>query len=68
MSAPNTDSIGITYGISGRQPVTQFDPSQPVVWSVPGSGTYYMVIEIASHDEVTRSRIIYAVALYAPRS
>jgi hypothetical protein len=65
--APNTDSISITYGRSGRQPVWRFDPLQPVVWPVPGSGTYYMFIEIASHDEWTQSRITYAVALYAPR-
>jgi hypothetical protein len=65
---PNTDSVTITYGRSGRQPVSRFDPLQPILWPVPGSGTYYLFIEIESHDDRIRSRITYAIPLYAPRS
>jgi hypothetical protein len=65
---PGTDSVSITYGRSARQPVVIFDPLQPIFWPVPGSGTYYMFIDIASHDDRTTSWIRYAVPLYAPRS
>jgi len=65
---PNTDSVAVTYGRSGRQPVWRFDPLQPISWPVPGSGTYYLFVEIASHTDRTQSRITYAVALHAPRS
>ena len=61
----STDSVIISFG---RQPSQSFDPSQPIVWRVPGSGAYYFFLTLQSHDEFAWTRTTYALPLYAPRS
>lgn len=60
----NTDSVFIGYG---RQPSVESRTRPTVIWPIPGSGTYYMTITLAWHDEFTTSHATYLVPLWVPR-
>jgi len=61
----NTDSVFIGYA---RQPSTEYSTRPTVIWSIPGSGTYYMNITLKWHDEFTTSEATYLVPLWVPRT
>ncbi len=60
------DSVDAVYVSYGRQPGTAY--STPVVLStLPGSGTYDMIVTVKSHDEFAWHEVTYLVPLWVPR-
>ena len=51
----------------GKQPGTEFSSRPEIVWPLPGSGTYRMIITLKWHTELAAGTTTYAVALYVPR-
>jgi hypothetical protein len=59
-----TDSVVIGWG---DQPGIEFSSRPGVVWPVPGSGTYRMIIALKWHTNLATGETTYAVPLHVPR-
>jgi hypothetical protein len=57
------DAVYVSYG---RRPATEY-LTPAVVSTLPGSGTYHLVVTVKWHDEFTRSETTYLVPLWVPR-
>ena len=57
-----TDSVAIGWG---NQPGTEFSSRPQIVWPLPGSGTYRMIITLTWHTERAAGTTTYAVPLYS---
>ena len=57
------DTVFVSYG---RLPATEYRTAA-VVWPLPGSGTYDMIVTVKWHDEFTRSETMYLVPLWVSR-
>ena len=57
------DAVTVSYG---RPPATEYT-TPTVIWKLPGSGTYNLVVTVKRHDEFTRSEATYLVPPWVPR-
>jgi hypothetical protein len=59
-----TDSVVIGWG---NQPGSEFSSRPAIVWPLPGSGTYRMIITLKWHTNLATGETAYAVPLHVPR-